>query len=91
MNYREMFEVKTYLEQLTLNNALFIFDGKHQWPPNEQLLLAFNWLEMEAIKKGHITKSKEEIQQRYLNDFHIAQTIEKNNHCLLYTSDAADE
>jgi len=83
MNYREMFDVKTYLDQLTLNNALFIFDGKHQWPPNEQLLLAFNWLEMEAIKKGHITKSKEEIQQRYLDDFNIAQTIEKNNQLLI--------
>lgn len=83
MNYREMFDVKNYLDQLNFHNALFIFDGKHQWPTNKQLLLAFNWLEMEAIRKGHTTKSQHEIQQCYSMDLNKATTLEKNKQLLI--------
>ena len=83
MNYREMFDVKNYLDQLNFHNALFIFDGKHQWPPNEQLLLAFNWLEMEAIRKGHATKSKDEIGESYSMELNKATRLENNNQLLI--------
>ena len=83
MNYQEMFDVKNYLNQLKIHNTLFIFDGNHQWPPNEQLLMAFNWLEIEATKKGYITKSKNEIRECYLNDYNRAKTIEKKNQLLI--------
>ena len=83
INYREMFDVKKYLDQLNFHNTLFIFDGKHQWPTDEQLLLAFNWLEMEAIRKGHTTKSLHEIRELYSMDLSKATTMEKNNQLLI--------
>ena len=49
MNYQEMFDVQAYLDNLKIPNSLISFDGNHRWPPNEQLLMAFNWLEIEAI------------------------------------------
>ena len=45
--------------------------------------MAFNWLEIEALKKGHLEKSKSKIKERYLNDFKKAKTIEKNNQLLM--------
>lgn len=87
MNYQEMLTVINYLNRLKISNTLFTFDGKHQWPPNEQLLRAFNWLEMEALKKGYIKKNKNEIMAHYLNDFNVALAIEKNNHPLVAAED----
>jgi len=83
MNYQEMFDVNNYLNRLKIRNTLFTFDGKHQWPPNSQLLMAFNWLEIEALKKGHLEKSTSKIKECYLNDFKRAKTIEKNNQLLM--------
>jgi len=68
---------------LNIHNTLFTYDGKHEWPPNEQLLMAFNWLEIEAIKKGQLKKANYDIKEHYLNDFKRAKTIEKNNQPLM--------
>ena len=83
MNYQEMLAVKSYLERLNFQHTLFTFDGKHQWPPSEQLLMAFNWFEIEASKKGYIKKSEREIRAHYLNDLSSAKTIAKNNQPLI--------
>lgn len=83
MNYQEMLDVRSYLNHAKIHNTLFSFDGNHQWPPDEQLLMAFNWLEIEAIKKGNVKKSKDSIKERYLNDFKRVKILEKKNQPLI--------
>ena len=40
------------------------------------MLIAFNWLEIEAVKKGHIKKSNCKIKEHYLNDFKKVKKID---------------
>lgn len=77
-NYQEMISNKVYLNRKKINNTFFSFDGKHKWPPNEQLLMAFNWLETVAIKRGYIKKSKHHIETSYLDDLKKAKSMLDN-------------
>lgn len=83
MNYREMIGVKGYLDHSKFSNTFFSFEGDHKWPPNEQLLMAFDWLEIEALKKGHLKKPNTEIKTGYLKNFARAKTETENNRPLI--------
>jgi len=52
MNYREMQRAGRWLNTMKIENEIFIYDDHHRWPPAEQLLKAFGWLELQAYKKG---------------------------------------
>lgn len=52
MNYREMIQTRNWLNQLKVSNELFEYDYGHRWPPPEDLLAAFDWLQLEACRKG---------------------------------------
>ncbi len=51
MNYLEMFDMEEYLTSIDLSNSLRIFEDGHRWPPPETILDAFEWIELEAMKK----------------------------------------
>lgn len=50
-NYRELHRNKTYLNKIGFENTLFTFKGEHRWPPKEEILNAFNWLNLKYVKK----------------------------------------
>ncbi|WP_340074870.1 hypothetical protein [Leptobacterium sp. I13] len=52
MNYREMIENIQWLDRVTIENELFTYDDEHNWPPSDQIIRAFDWLEIQAYKKG---------------------------------------
>lgn len=79
MNYKEMIGVEKYLNQIKFSNTLFTFDGNHEWPPNEQILMALEWLETVAHKKGHLKKSDDEVKASYLKSFERAKIAMNNN------------
>ena len=83
MNYKEMIDVRRYLNRLNLRNTLFTFHGGHKWPPIEQILMAFDWLEIESLKKGHLKKPDIEISTSYLKNLEGAKIALKNNQPLL--------
>ncbi|QCX01903.1 hypothetical protein FGM00_17945 [Aggregatimonas sangjinii] len=83
MNYREMIDVKSYLNKLKFVNTLFTFEGNHRWPPSEQIVQAFDWLEMESVKKGNLQKSKAEIRKSYLRNYDFTKTIDSETQPLL--------
>lgn len=51
MNYKEMVENKGYLNLIRFNSTLITFDGDHSWPPQDQVLRAFDWLHLQSLKK----------------------------------------
>ena len=78
MNFMEMMSVRRYLQSLKFNNTLFTFDGNHRWPPQEQILKAFDWLSIEAHKKGHIKKSEKGLRTSYDKNLKFAKKTETN-------------
>jgi len=83
MNFQEMVKVKRYLNRTQFRNTLFTFDGGHMWPPNEQILMAFDWLEMESLKKGHLKKTDSQVLKSYSKILEGAKIALKNNQHLL--------
>lgn len=50
-NLMELKILDRELGKLTIPRRLLIFDGYHQWPPPESILVAVSWLEFHAIRK----------------------------------------
>jgi hypothetical protein len=51
MNYQEMLSAQDWLDGLQMYNELFINGDGHSWPASDQILKAFDWLELEAFRK----------------------------------------
>jgi len=83
MNYREMLDSTTYLNRLKFQNTFFTFDGNHRWPPNEQILMAFDVLEIEAHKKGVLKTPAIEINKSYTKSYMLANSADSNSQPLL--------
>ncbi len=83
MNYMEMIDVQKYLNRLKLRNTLFTFDGGHKWPPSEQILMAFDWLEIESQKKGHLKIANSEVLKSYTKNLERAKIALNNRQPLL--------
>ncbi len=79
MNYQEMVNVKTWLASQSIQGEVFIYEDGHNWPPSEQLLRAFGWLELQAFEKGIKPKKDEVIKAAFLENLMVADTLEKKN------------
>lgn len=62
-NYLEMTSLDKKLKNSELNHHLIIFDGKHDWPPKNELDDVVLWLEFSAMKDGKKTKDMALIQE----------------------------
>lgn len=76
MNYREMVNVRNLLEKMDFNHTLITYDGDHRWPPKEQILRAFDWLQVQAYKKGHVIMKDSDLKRLYLRDYQLAKKEE---------------
>jgi dienelactone hydrolase len=77
MNWLEVNNLKKRLDELQIPNKLIIFSGTHEWPPEDAILKAFDWLELQAMKKGLETRSDTLIRSIYTNLIQKAQHNEK--------------
>jgi inactivated superfamily I helicase len=57
-------------------NELFINDDEHRWPPSEQLLKAFDWLELEAFRKNQKPINWYDLNKIYEGFYEEAKTSE---------------
>jgi len=73
MNLLEMHSTKEY-------------EIKHKWPTQEQILRAFDWLQLEAYKKEIIPINYIVIKKNYTSFYNKARQLEKNNK-LLYAKE----
>jgi len=78
MNYLEMINNKEYLKKLKLSNTLFIYEGDHSWPPDSIVLRAFDWLEIENLRKNN-SKNINLVKLLYNKDYSIALKNEISN------------
>ncbi|WP_271765105.1 hypothetical protein [Aquimarina algiphila] len=78
MNYLELINTKRYLQRLNFKNTLITYNGNHRWPPEKEILKAFDWLEIQAYKKGKKVKTEEQIYESYQYNYKIALEAEKH-------------
>ena len=62
MNLLEMYKTKDYITKFKVSNELFVYDMDHKWPSQEQILEAFDWMQLEAYKKGLAKKNDKNIR-----------------------------
>ncbi len=86
MNLLELYKTKDYITKLNMSNELFVHEIHHRWPTQDQILEAFDWLEIEAIKKGISVKNDILIKDIYHKYYKKAKKLEHNNK-LLYASE----
>jgi tetratricopeptide (TPR) repeat protein len=51
-NYYEMMDLEPRLQEAGIVHRVEIFDGVHQWPPEELATRALGWMEIQAMKAG---------------------------------------
>ncbi|MEO0526947.1 MAG: hypothetical protein AAFZ89_06960, partial [Bacteroidota bacterium] len=76
MNYREIINVKGYLDKLNFDHTLITYEGNHSWPSSEQILKAFDWLNIRSHVKGYQTKRTETIHKSYQSNWLLARKAE---------------
>ncbi len=78
-NYGELVRNSGWLNKLGISNALFEYDMGHRWPSQDQMLLAFHWLELEAQKQGLVQLERDEWQGIYEDFYTEARMLEAEN------------
>ncbi len=79
MNYQEMLSAQDWLDGLQMDNELFINGDGHSWPPSDQILKAFDWLELEAFRKNQKPINWFDIKKVYQRFYDEASTTESQN------------
>lgn len=87
MNYHELEFTETYLKKTQTSFELFTFDINHRWPDQEQILLAFDWLQLEAYKNQLIEKDSVALQRIY-NKFYKQAITQQHNNKLVMASES---
>jgi predicted esterase len=64
-NYQEVAEIPSMLANSGWGNAIDMFDGGHAWPPTQNIWKALLWVELNAMKKGAVSKDSKMIDVAY--------------------------
>lgn len=78
MNYQEMLNTKQSLDKVNVTNELLTYEDTHRWPPKEQILRAFEWLELQAYRKKIRKFNRENIHTYYQKQYRIADSLKKS-------------
>ena len=73
MNYMELNEVMVFLDRLNFKKTMFTFNGVHQWPPEEEILRAFDWLQLELHQKGVLRLDEKQLKRYYTDSYSRAE------------------
>ena len=79
MNYHELQFTENYLKKTQTSFEFFTFDINHRWPDQDQILLAYDWLQLEAYKNQLIEKDSVALQRIYTKFYKRAIAQQKNN------------
>jgi len=86
MNLLEMYKTKDYITKFKVSNELFVYDMDHKWPSQEQILEAFDWMQLEAYKKGLAKKNDENIKSSYISFYKKTRKLE-STHKMVYAQE----
>ena len=79
MNYQEMLSAQDWLDELQMYNVLFINGDGHSWPASDQIVKAFDWLELEAFRKYQKPINWFDVHKIYNRFYDEASTSEGRN------------
>ena len=75
-NYYEMMDLEPRLREAGIVHRIEIFDGIHQWPPEELATRAVGWLEMQAMKTGARPKDPAIVDELWNRTLSLARAAE---------------
>ncbi len=82
MNFYELIFTRKYLVKTQLPFEIFTPDINHSWPTQDQILLAFDWLQLEAYKNLLLPVDSAITKNIYHKFYDQARTKEKDNRLL---------
>ncbi len=82
MNYYELTFTHKYLNKTKLSYEIFSPDINHRWPTRDQILMAFDWMQLEAYKNLLLPVDSTVTKQIYNKYYHQAQLEEKGKRLL---------
>ena len=82
MNYYELTFTRKYLSRTQISHEVFVPAIDHRWPDQDQILLAFDWMQMEAYKKLLLPVDSTVTKNIYTKFYHQAKTKEKEHRLL---------
>jgi tetratricopeptide (TPR) repeat protein len=75
-NYYEMLDTEDRLDALSIPHRIEIFDGSHEWPPDELVGRAVGWMELQAMRRGTREKEPALVEALWGEDLARARTLE---------------
>ncbi|MGB5323682.1 hypothetical protein [Lutimonas sp.] len=82
MNYYELTFTHKYLTKTKLPYEVFTPDINHRWPTRDQILMAFDWMQLEAYKNLLLPADSAITKRIYNKYYHQAQIEEKDKRLL---------
>ncbi len=82
MNYYELTFTRKYLTKTKLSHEVFTPDIGHRWPTRDQILMAFDWMQLEAYKNLLLPVDSTITKHIYSKYYHQAQLKEKDKRLL---------
>lgn len=82
MNYYELTFTHKYLTKTKLPYEVFTPDMNHRWPTRDQILMAFDWMQLEAYKNLLLPVDSEITKRIYNKYYHQAQIEVKDKRLL---------
>ena len=64
-NFAEFVQLRRELDENGVRYRIRTFDGQHGWAPAEVWMEALNWMDLEAIRSGHLQRDGARIQKSY--------------------------
>jgi len=75
-NYYEVMDLEPRLREAGITHRIEIFDGIHQWPPEELATRALGWMEIQAMKAGTRPKSPGVVEELWGRTIGLARAAE---------------
>jgi len=83
-NFQEMQVLQKQLNSKNRANHLVIYEGRHYWPSEENILIAMDWLELEAFRKNLKPVDTYIINKMYLKWIKSTEEISAKENPLKY-------
>ncbi|TRZ43736.1 alpha/beta hydrolase [Robertkochia solimangrovi] len=89
-NYMEMHSSDVYLQKVGFNSTLLVFDGGHEWAPENYLTKALRTMVLRSLNMNILKPSNYDIAMLYQEDMHFDKDLENANR-FLWTYDDLEQ
>lgn len=76
-NYYELLDTEAKLAAAGIPHRVEVYDGSHQWPPDDLVTQALGWMELQAMKQGTRPKEPPLIEALWTEDLARVRSLEE--------------